>query len=425
MIRISLRPLGLAAIFSLALIVQSCKKESNVGSTLIPDDDILDAILTDTFTIEAHTELADYLNSELYPPSTFGEFNDPDFGITNAQFFSQVVLSQFNVSFGASPELDSVILSIDIDTTYGQKGGQSTVKVYQLDEAMTATKYYSTDSVKYSKEIGSGTINTDTGTVKINLSKSFGEFILNASSTDLGSKSAFTAYLFGLTMKAIPTSLNAGEGTLYVFDPEKVKITLYYHNGSTNNTFDLKIPSSVRHFVKSTHNFSGATDLANQLMDSTLGKDQLFLKWAGTKVSIRFPYINDWVKDKKVFIHRAELVLPIKSGSNNTYPAPTGTWLYKDTAHIFYQIPDYADVNHKGMISSEPGATYGGGLSNGEYRFLITRYLQNKISLGESSTRLLLTVGSNSTIPGRILLNGTNPTNPNRIKLLVYYSIAK
>ena len=428
MISMNFRLSGLTAFLSIAILLQSCKKETNVGSGLINNDDLLNSILVDTFTVEAYTEKEDSVFSEALSSRAIGEFNDPEFGITRAQFFSQFLLSAANISFGTNPVIDSVVLSFYVDTVYGNLGQQTTFKAYQLSEPFHSAAYRTNDSLAYSNEIGNTVFTGDTGTVKIKLQDSFGTFLLAADADALKSNTNFAAYLYGITVKAQENSLNSNQGALYVIKPAHTnsKITLYYHNdNASNQTFIFKIPSSARNFTKVVHDYSTTTDLKNQLSDKTLGKSQLYLQWAGTKVVITFPYLSDWAKDKKILIHRAELVLPRKANTDNTYSAPFGTSLTKDSLGILADLPDYKDSYHKGVLSPEAGIYYGGGFDQGEYHFLITRYLQKKINLGENTTKLLLHVASNEPSVGRVILDGADQNNLSRTKLLLYYSIPK
>ncbi len=435
----------LIAFFSIFIIVlQGCKKETNVGSSLIPDEDILNAIKVDTFTVEAYTEQTDSIYTENISRIALGEFNDPDFGITHAQFFTQFLLSKVP-SFGTNPLIDSIVLSFQVDTIYKPLAQQSTTfKAYTLDEAFSSSvpAYFSTDALAYSTEIGSTLFLADTGIVRIKLQDAVGQNILSALSTDLDSNVHFVKFFKGITIKAQQVSLNADEGALYMINPShsNTKITLYYHNdGNSGLTFNLTIPAAARYFGKYSHDYSGTTDLKAQLNDHTLGKSQLFLQsLGGTRVIIKFPHIAEWAKDKQFLIHRAELILPRKTGSDNVYSLPQGTILFKDSLGYSSPtigndgtinskgFPDFNDPNYSGM--SNPGiGTYGGGFetSKGQYRFVITNYIYKKILAQENTTKLILYSTANGVSPKRVILDGTDQNNVSRTKLLLYYSTKK
>jgi hypothetical protein len=422
----------LIAILSVFIIVlQSCKKETNVGSSLIPDEDILNSTLIDTFTVETYTGRIDSILTEKISKVAIGEFNDLDFGITRGQLFAQFLLPSANVTFGTNPKIDSVILSFHVDTIYGSAGQQTTFKVFGLDQGFSSavTSYYSTDSLSYSTEVGSANFAADTGTVKIKLQDTIGKYLLKASADDLSANDKFALYFNGLTIKAHQSSLNPGEGTLYIVNPThvKTKLTLYYHNDASSGlSVDLSVNSSARYFAKYQHDYSGTSDLKNQLNDPSLGQSQLFLQpLAGTMIFIRFPHLNKWAADKQILIHRAELILPRKVGSDAAYPAPLGTILLKDSLNTAYPLQDWGDANYSGMSSPAAGVYYGGGFNNGEYRFIITQYLQKKINTQEDITKLILFTNANAITPGRVIIEGSDQNKVSRTKILVYYSSKK
>ncbi|MCX6182870.1 MAG: DUF4270 family protein [Bacteroidetes bacterium] len=430
MTNINFRRLGFIAFLSFSFLLHSCKKESNVGSGLIPDDDILNSTLIDTFTVDASTIKFDSILTEKISKVAVGELNDMDFGITSGQWFSQFLLSSTNVSFGVNPKIDSVILSFHVDTIYGSKGQASTFKAYALDEAFSSsvTSYWSKSSLAYTKELGSSAFLADTGVVKIKLQDSLGTYILNATATDLSSNDKFATYFKGLVIKSAQSSLLPGEGTLYMVNPThlQTKITLYYHNdASTGLSYKLNIPAAARYFAKYEHDYSG-TDLNNHLYSSSLGQSELYIQpLGGTAVMLTFPHLNKWANDKQIIIHRAELVFPRKVGTDNIYTAANGAVLFKDSLGSTFLLPDFGDTDHKGMSSPGSGIYYGGGLNNGEYRFLISKYLQKKITLKEDITKLILLVNANAVTPNRTILDGTNPGGASKTKLLLYYSIKK
>lgn len=432
MISMNSRLLGVIAFLSFLIIVaQACKKETNVGSTTIPNEDLLNAIFVDTFTVEAYIEQTDSILTEKISKVAIGEFNDPQFGITRAQFFAQFLLPSGNVSFGTNPLIDSVVLSFQVDTTYRGSAQQSTTfKAYNLDESFSSSVsyYYSNNSLNYSGEIGSVLFSGDNGTVKIKLQDTVGQRLLNAPDAFLVTNTDFVSYFKGLSIKAEQASLNSGDGALYIVDPyhANTKITLYYHNDTDTLSFDLKILSSGRHFAKYEHDYSGTIDLKAQLNDKNLGKAQLFLQpLGGTRIAIRFPHLTEWAKDKHIIVHRAELVFPVQSGSGTVYPVPSATALFKDSLSILYQLSDIDDASYTGMTNPNSGVRYGGGYESAlaQYRYLISRYIQKKMIYPEDVTKLILHTYSNATTPRRTIIEGTDQNKgSNRTRMLLYYS---
>ncbi len=434
-----------AAFFAILFLAgQACKKESAVGSTLLTDDDLLHATLIDTFTVDAYTLQKDMILTDGIPKMALGTFNDPDFGITRAQIFSQFLLPKTNYSFGTTPIIDSVVLSLHVDNIYGSKSQASTFKVYKVDALFKAAdnSYSSNDTIAYSTELGSSSISADTGKVSIKLDNAFGTSLLAAASADLESNTKFVNFFKGISVKAYTAALNSGEGALYLINMTNAStnLSLYYHNSAGSASLTLTVPKTAKRFANYKQDYSNTTGLQAQLADKSLGKTQLYLQsLKGTKVCVNIPHIAQWAKGKKIMLNRAELIFPLQGGSNSLYALPDGASIYKDSMGITTELPDQFDFDHshQGVKSPASGIAYGtaaiyyGGAYETNmnsypnvtgYRFLITRYLQKKITNEENITTLQLNVASNAYSLGRAILNGGDINTSNRIKLLVYYT---
>ncbi len=424
-----LRFSSVQVILILSLAFFSCKKDSNVGSNFIPNENKFTGLLVDTLSISAYTVTNDSTITQGIKKVIIGQLNDQEFGLTDGQFFGQFLLSTNSANFGTSPLVDSVVLSFYVDTIYGNSL-QTTFKVFELDEAFNAAKtvYYSTNSLAYTNEIGNTLVNADTGTFSIKLQNTFAQKILNATGDTLANNANFLNLIKGISIKAEQASLNNNEGVLYTIDPyhPNTKIRIYYQNGSGAQTYDLKLISGTsRHFTKYSHDYTSTTDLQNQLLDPTLGNNRLFLQsFAGTHLNISFPTLKKWFTDHKALLHHAEIVFPIEIGSTSIFNAPKGAMLVYDSANLnksFKRLPDrYTILN--ALPSMESNETYGGALETDKYRFIITQFLLNQLT-GSLQDHLLLFPYENSTniSPQRTILNGSkNGSTP--LKLLIYYT---
>jgi hypothetical protein len=97
------RRLRAAAFLLLAFAVGTtgCKKpEQNIGLGLQPEEDILNAIQTDTVSIEAYTLIEDSLRMDDFSRSMLGNQMDAIFGKSSASIFTQFRLTSSNVDFG-------------------------------------------------------------------------------------------------------------------------------------------------------------------------------------------------------------------------------------------------------------------------------------------------------------------------------------
>ncbi len=413
-------------LLSLAIgtLLFSCKKESNVGSSLISNDSKFYGTLVDTLTVNAYTEVDTVLPTENNSRVVVGELNDPEFGITQAQWYAQFLIPTSALTLGSNPQIDSIVLSFYVDTTYHATNGTTTFKAYELNNDFASGKYKSNQSIAFGTELGNTTVARDSGVVRVKLSNNFGQKILNATGDTLTSNATFLKLLKGITIKGEENSLNANEGALFVVNPShsSTKITLYYN---ATEKAELKITTTSRYFVNYKHDFSSATDLNNQLSNASLGNNRLFLKpLAGTRVVLTFPSLYNWNKDKHYIIQRAELVLPVEATSNSTYRVPSAMGilkLEKGTEVAFADLTDYKNYDIPSYTINGVVFYNGGLLENDKYRFLLTKFINDQALKSTTDTLVVNSLGS-MTNPYRTIFAGTNQNNSTRTKLLIYYT---
>src|SRR5437868_4395760 len=129
--------------FAIVIFAFSCKKKTpaDIGLPLLPGEDLLNALFTDSTTLVAHTVKDDSLNTKNVNPVLLGNINDPIFGITKSSLFTQLSLSKANPDFGTNPVLDSAVLSLvySVSGTTIQHYGNLTPQkfdVYELTEPL-------------------------------------------------------------------------------------------------------------------------------------------------------------------------------------------------------------------------------------------------------------------------------------------------
>ena len=202
-------------------------------------------------------------------------------------------------------------------------------------------------------------------------------------------------------------------------------LTLYYHNNEKKglkHTFIVKDSSAYFYSIDHFNYADANASLKKQIIDNDYSETDklLYLQAsAGVKTLITFPYIKESFKDKKVAINKAELVITRSDHDYSIFYQPPSLDMYykKDTASsTAYYLPDY-------LI----GTDYFGGEYNtnkNEYRFRITRYIQN-IIMGESENYPLhLVVKGAATKANRLVFYGTNPNDlKNRLRLEITYSL--
>jgi len=129
------------ACFAIVLFLTACNKESTVGADLLGDETI-DVTFTDSIEITAQTIKGDpvitYRNSAIFNNRTYliGQLNDPVFGKTEAITYFTPTLSNTQFSFPAMAIIDSVVMSLPLDTLgqYGDTSEIHLIDLFQLQE---------------------------------------------------------------------------------------------------------------------------------------------------------------------------------------------------------------------------------------------------------------------------------------------------
>jgi hypothetical protein len=423
-------------LFLFLMIFNSCKKADTVGLEVLPEEDRLQGEYTDTITIIAHTVLEDSLLTSGTTFHILGSHNDPIFGLTTASIYSQFVLESVDPDFGTSPTLDSVVLSLAYAGHYSdimKLGGEQSFSVHRVTQDISDS-LYSDDTREYHKiSLGtySGLVDTRdsvmiNGTnqppqMRIKLNNSFGNELLNSASL-MSSDSLFLEAFKGLYITPSTQNLLSGMGSLLYISPSSAysKMTLYYHNTDTTalQEFDFIIKSSTERFTSFKHDYSTAFDITDQLADSTLGADKLYLQaMAGLKTKITFPHLNNLVANgREIAINKAELIFPVTAGTTSRLSPPSRLILVKkgtDGKDKFLDDAIYESGDFFGGYYNSPDK---------EFKLNIPRHIQSLLKDTASDKTIYLRVTGAAASANRCVLNGTgNADKP--LKLRLTYTI--
>lgn len=434
--------IGLSLLVLLSVAV-SCKKENGqVGLDIQPEDELLNTIYFDTATVEAYSTIHDdSITTNGVSSNMLGYMNDPIFGLVQAGFYTQCRLASFGAQFGTGAKADSLVLTLVYNKPYGDTLSPFRIRVYELQEDLVyGKKYYAGTTLNHGSEnlvdesmlswvyLTPNVKDTAEGAVmlRIPLKTSFADskFISKSNSSEFQSTSAFLNYFKGLYVVA---DYCQGNGSIASVDltNDNSLLTLYYHNNeSTGKTYRMVISdSSVRVGYINHNGYQDAdAELLAQLQGNTASaKERLFVQTGlGVKTIVRFPYIKQMFKDKKVIIHRAELVATrIDDSDTNQYGVPSSLFLnYYDTVKQYLvSVPDYS------IGSTYFNADY--QAAKGEYRLRITKYLQYWIEDEINSNELNLIITAAATHMGRLSIYGTQPSGApsKRLRLEVHYSL--
>ncbi len=407
--------------------------------------DMIDEVgtdFTDTISLEAYSILEDTVNTTNMSANLVGNIHDPVFGDMKASTYAQFALKGSSVNFGQHPIIDSVVLTLQISSYYGDTTSAVGVRVYQLDEEISKDgKYYNTSTLSHQStplnysltnyQIQPSTnIVVDTNSynphLRIRLSQAFGQYLLD-NQESMTNTNSFQNFFKGLCITADSHTGSTGCMIVSNMNSSLTGIILYYHNDSKANVkYTFPCSNKCRRFTNYTHNYSASNDMdfVQEVVNGqhALGGKKLFLQaTGGVKTHITFPNLANSFQHlgNRVIINRAELVISNIDPDEKFLTQPAGLSIQgikKGTGAIAY-IPDdeyYTSLNYY-------GGTY--NADKHEYRFRITKYVQEQI-LGTSdlSNSINLVVKGSSVRANRLIFGGPELTDKNRLRLELSYT---
>lgn len=400
------------------LFLFSCK------DPLIGEDNLLTS--TDNFTLQKVDSL-DFLCYSLadtsrkangLSPQLLGSIHDDNFGDLFTGVYSTLSLSTNNVDLGSSLVLDSCILSLDFSGHYGNFDQPMQLLVFEMDELMSSDAEYKSDrsfTVK-TPEIGSLSSYTPNFTdsvsdvqgkykahIRIPLSTSFGQNLLNQSNTSNFSETAtFQAFLKGFYITT--NSSTAGDGIIYLNLASSLsRLSLYYSNAEHDSLrYDFPLGDDNVHV---NHYFSslGASPASVAISHAnTAGGDSLiYLEGANTTKA--FIKINGIDSSMSVLVNFAQLwVFPVEESPE--YALPSRLYLSK-----------LIDLDESVLTDALESSSVSGLLTeeviDGEtrklYKFNLTRYAQRLIDGEIDNDGLIISAYPRAYTADRVVLGGS------------------
>lgn len=426
----------LTLIFLVILIsFSSCrKKPDKIGNDLQPSNSLITVAFTDEQDIVASTFTVPFVSTRMLGYTFLGNNNDPIFGISNFDFYTQFSLSTESQTWGDNAVVDSMVLELTYNGYYGDTLNKyMTVHAYEILEDLYAdSSYYSnmvlncdeTELADYTftprPHTAPDTI-LDRGVLRIPINTSLGtKFIANES--ELASDTKFKAFFKGLHVQC---EINNEEAPICYFNMTHsyTYLRVYYHNDTDTLKYDFVVTSSDARYSHYYHDYTAA---ANPIIfNDTTNNTKLFVQGAaGTRVWLKFPNIHEWAdsQDGHVAINEAKLILSSAVTDTNVYAPPVrliaaGAKFDTDTSYVL--IPDH-------LVSTE---YYGGYYdeTDGKVWFRITEYLQNVIQNGNYATEcdgLLIYADQSSYSPRRWAFHGPQSDSlDKRVRLEIVYSL--
>ena len=419
-----LRPIATLAV---AILFTACKKEWNeLGSQLVVSDD-LELFSFDDQEIKISVVKEDSLSSLNSSKSYIGSINDPYFGNTTASLYTEFRIPSTDVDFGASAQVDSFVLSLDIAGYYGDTLSPLSISVREMLETIetsitdsldveTSVNIYSSDDFDVDLQLLNNPqpalqsiVNSE---LNITLSNTFAQHFLDADSANYADNEAFQNFFSGLYISADQTLDN---GLLLELDllNENSKLTLYYHNETADSlSYDFQINSSADRMTRWLHDYS-ATEIESAI-DMEHVSQGYVQGSVGLRTYVELPDLNS-LKDSNYVFHSAELIIPyISTEVDSLFYSPSKLGL--------------AAVNSEGNLEvltedqNIQGSAYFDGNRNEisqTYTFNIARYVHKVVQEGYTN-RLALYVPTSVSQPQRVIINNHAIDSTGlRLKLLV------
>ena len=430
---------ALSAVFLTLWAFQSCKKpEQVIGTEVQPEGDNIGFEQSDQFVLDTRVVPADSVRSDELSQSMVGVYRDMETGEFRAATGAHLRLSSSNVDFGDPNNLvvDSIILSLRYSGYYGDTAYPLNFQVKELDEDIFGDSvYYSNHTFLTKGEnlvedgftmpahkpntpvvVGEDTLDSQ---LRIPLKKSLAEAIINQSGTGtLDNSDQFISFFKGVFLETdmMPA---VGEGLVLYFNWLSVhsQVEMYYRDTVAQDTvvFPFLINTNSARVGSIQHDYNGSNVMAALPPNEPVSSDKLWIRSGGSLAAdIEIPAIDSLRSLENVVINQAELVFTVIPGTDNDPYVPHSR---------MFLISEDEEGNVTVLPDQLQGESFFGGSydeEKGEYRFRISRWLQQVVRGELPNTGLRLVAGSSGVSANRTILGGfDNPVAKPKLVLSI------
>jgi hypothetical protein len=367
-----------AAYLIIGTAILACNDPNVVGINLpdsakftINNDSIENFVLT--------TIVEDSLRSDESINLLLGQITeDPIFGENTGAFCQQMLLPANNIEEISNIVVDSVFITYTYSDIYGDLNEDLEISVHELEESIYKdsiyysdyTPIYNSTNLAVNKFIIEGDSNSSPY-LKIQLSNSFGEQIINASgSDDMIDDEAFLEFFKGFYVEATATN------TIMYLNPiaDKSRFSIFYHEIDVDTAISFDC------------DFSGDAARINifnkKTIDTTLNSDYRYIQsMGGHKIEFIFtdlPSIQQKVEGKAI----NRVTVDLKTIEDNNYASHEKLFLVREKNDG--KIVFLTDFTIEGEFH------FGGELKDGIYSFNITRYFVQLLNNPEYTDKLYI-----------------------------------
>ena len=391
----------------IGLIVVSCTDPNTIGLEVQPISDNIIINSANFEGISSATESEDSLRTDEALNLILGEIDDPEFGLNNAGFYTQILLTENNTDLGSNAVVDSVVMSYTYSGYYGELENFTSLDVLILEEDIYKDSvYYSTSYVipvpagmSYVESFSVSEDGSESPSLTIRLSDSFGQEIIDLQNEGLKDNETFLENFKGISVVA------SGQNTLLYLNPSGSKsfLKIYYHNNeSTADTLSLDFDLGGD---AARINLFNPKPLANLNQE----EDKIYIQsMAGYKAKIS---VNNTDSIKAMLqgkpINKVTMSFDVPEGSQSEYAAHDKLFLVR--------VNDEGDNVFLTDYTIEGETHFGGRLDNDKYEFNITRYFYQLLNNDAYTNDLYLLPAGAAVNANRTILNKD-------IKLTIHYS---
>lgn len=380
-----------ALILFLFLIAVSCEEgATKIGSEILPEGDFVLLKSTDTISIRSYTMYDRSVKSDEMTLSYLGKMYDPYFGITTADFVTQLRLgSEWP---GGSFTVDSVKLILTFLEAKGNEESQPVLRMSEISEFLHVDSVYYTDKpvqlAGYNvTDIRLPVLKPDTiNKIVLPLPVEFGEYLLRDTSKLFHSNSVpdfrdfFRGLYFRLTDQSDPLLVTLRLASLSNVAFYNNYFVVFYHNDDNVTSeyyFILDAVSVNARYNRFDHDFEAADPATSikHINDGISDTVSYVQSLSGTYAKIFLPGL-DSIKNNPLFdniaVNKAVLKIPVFYDDDKYTPATLPTQLYLSywtSDGKLNLVPDYT-------ISS----SYFGGKADtirNIYKFNLASYVQS------------------------------------------------
>jgi len=399
-------------IISLSLIMgfiaASCTDPNTIGLEVQPTSDNI--IISDTSSFNwqtTQTDSEDSLRTDEALNLILGGIDDSQFGLNNAGFYTQILLTENNTDLGTNPIVDSVVMSYTYSGYYGDLENFTSLDVLILQEDIYKDSVYYSNSyqiplpggMSYVESFSVSEVGSESPSLTIRLSDSFGQEILDLQNEGLKDNETFLENFKGISVIA------SAQNTMLYLNPTGSNsfLKIYYHNDESG-TDTLSLDFSLGGDAARINLFNN-----KPLLNLPEFSGKLYIQsMAGYKAKI---LINNTDSIKAILegksINKVTMSFDVPEDSQNDYAAHEKLFLVRvnnEGNNIF--LTDY---------TIEGETHFGGRLEDNKYEFNITRYFYQLLNNDAYTNDLYLLAAGAAVNANRTILNKD-------IKLTIHYS---